>query len=503
MRASLLTKLLVVYVLPMTALIALMLFFGWSTVRGLLNDELGKRLASHAAAAAISQRAELLAMLAPGDDGNRTHRNAVARLAALQGATDALERLYIFTPQHQLLASTAEGDGPIGTPMPELGRDVGEIDWALSHRQPIASHVTFKGKDGRLYKSGYAPILNDQGEAMALVGVDASAESFTVLDRALVQLALFSALVGLLGLVAVSLLADRWIGRPIRRLARAVARIGRGDLKTEVSSGNRDEIGSLALGMDRMRDRLLARERELQMMLSGIAHEVRNPLGGIALFTGLLNEELSADPEARAYIEKIQRELSHLERLVDDFLNSAREPRLEKLPIDLRSLFEALSELMAPELCVKRQTLDILVAPDVEALLADETLLRRALLNLLRNASQAAPVGGHIELKAARHARKFILSVRDDGPGIPPEVEAQMLTPFFTTKEKGIGLGLPLVARFATAHGGALRLLPSDKGTHFAMELPQASMPRGCSDGCRVDARPASDVSEEAGVAVD
>lgn len=485
MRASLLTKLFAVYLAPLVALIAMMLLFGWSTVRNMLDGEIGERLADFAAAAATSQRAELLVMLTPGDDGNRTHRNALAKLEALKASSDSLARLYIFTPDRLLLASTSRDDGPIGTAMPELGRDQGEIDWALRHRQSIASRVTFEGRDGNLYKSGYAPVLSEQGEALAMVGVDASAESFSVLGRALIHLAMLSALIGLIGLIAVYVLGARWIVRPIRKLARAVSRIGRGDLTTEVPSGHRDELGLLASGMDRMRSRLLSREQELQMMLSGIAHEVRNPLGGIALFTGLLSEELAGDPDKQTCVEKIQRELGHLERLVDDFLNYAREPRLDRQPVALRALFEELAELMATELAGKRQTLKIELSAEVGGCArppfeADEALLRRALLNLLRNASQAAPEGGHIALGAMRRGKSIVLSVQDDGPGIAPEVEAQMLTPFFTTKEKGIGLGLSLVSRFVAAHGGSLRLCPSDQqGARFEIELPLTQEERG------------------------
>lgn len=479
MRASLLTKLFAVYLLPLGALLALVFLFGWGTVRGLLDEEIGERLADFAAAAATAQHAELIATLAPGDDGNRTHRNAIAKLEAFKDASDSLERLYIFTADHRLLASTSADDGPIGTPLLALGRDQGEIDQAFTERRALASRVTFQGRDGQLYKSGYAPILGADGASMAMIGVDASASVFSILDKTLGRLALVSGLIGLAGLVAVYILGARWIVRPIRQLARAVSRIGRGNLTTEVpSSHHRDELGLLASGMDRMRKRLLAREQEQQMMLSGIAHEVRNPLGGIALFTGLLREELSGDADKRACVDKIQRELGHLERLVDDFLNYARDPKLDRQPVALTALFDALAELMAPQLTQKRQHLTIELPETLRAgiqppLLADEALLRRALLNLLLNASQAAPESGHIRLSARQRGDIILLSVQDDGPGLTPDIEAQMLTPFFTTKEKGIGLGLALVSRFVTAHGGTLRLRPSDRGAHFEIALPR------------------------------
>lgn len=222
------------------------------------------------------------------------------------------------------------------------------------------------------------------------------------------------------------------------------------------------------------------------MMLSGIAHEVRNPLGGIALFAGLLSEELTGegDQDKRECVEKIQRELGHLERLVDDFLGYAREPRLEKAPIDIPRLYRDLADVLGPRLQEKKQTLEVVISPAVtksaaegRPLVADETTLHRALLNLLVNAVQAAPENGRIVLEAAVHRDKTLLSIRDDGPGIPPEIRPRLLTPFFTTKEKGIGLGLSLVARFAAAHGGTLNLLPSDKGAYFQIALPTSGTP--------------------------
>ena len=222
------------------------------------------------------------------------------------------------------------------------------------------------------------------------------------------------------------------------------------------------------------------------MMLSGIAHEVRNPLGGIALFAGLLSEELTGDgdKEKRECVEKIQRELGHLERLVDDFLGYAREPRLEKVPVDVPRLFRDVADVAGPRLQEKNQTLDVVISPAVtkstaegRPLMADETTLHRALLNLLINAGQAAPENGHIVLEASQRRDKTLLSVQDDGPGIPPEIRSKLLTPFFTTKEKGIGLGLSLVSRFAAAHGGTLNLLPSDKGAHFQIVLPTSGQP--------------------------
>lgn len=493
MNRSLLFKLFAAYLVPVMGMVAMLLSFGLVTLGGQLDEEVGKRLSDYAAAAATTQRVAFLSELAPGDDGNRTHHNAISRLLALKGASALVERVYVFDRNQRLVASSDPEDGVIGTPLSRVGRDQAELEQSMETRRPVASNFTFEGYDGRLYKSGYAPLLDGDGQVWGFVGVDASAESFRHLRRSYMRMTLGILLVALLGMLGFGLVGDRLLLRPIRRLRRAARRIQRGDLNREIALPSRDEMGQLAENMDQMREKLLSRQREMQMMLSGIAHEVRNPLGGIALFAGILSEELTGESEKdkRECVERIQRELGHLERLVDDFLNYARDPKINKAPIDVPRLFGDLAEILSPRLSEKRQKLEVRVAPEFSPKaegeerttpLADEAMLHRALLNLLINASQAAPEGGHLAMEATTHRGQTRFTVSDDGPGIPSEAFSQLLTPFYTTKEKGIGLGLSLVSRFATSHGGDLKLLPSEKGATFQISVPTAaSNPRSAT----------------------
>ena len=107
----------------------------------------------------------------------------------------------------------------------------------------------------------------------------------------------------------------------------------------------RDEVGQLAARLDEMRAALRARDERLQMMLAGIAHEVRNPLGGLELYAGLLREGLAGQPERLAEVARIEREIGYLKNVVTDFLEYARRPRPELAPLPLPELLNEVAEV--------------------------------------------------------------------------------------------------------------------------------------------------------------
>jgi signal transduction histidine kinase len=260
-----------------------------------------------------------------------------------------------------------------------------------------------------------------------------------------------------------------WLSRrmtgPLERLAAAAERIGAGDLLGKVAVETRDEIGALAGRLDDMRAALRARDERMQMMLAGIAHEVRNPLGGLELYAGLLREGLAAQPERLAEIARVEREIAYLKDVVTDFLDFARRPAPVVEEIPAAALLGEVAELCRPR--AHGPSLHVECAASLLAR-ADRAQLRRALLNLAKNAVAAAGPSGQVVL-AARvlgegGGHRIAWEVRDSGPGVPDEIRDKIFTPFFTTRERGTGLGLAFVQEIARDHGGAVAVDRAPEG---------------------------------------
>jgi signal transduction histidine kinase len=206
----------------------------------------------------------------------------------------------------------------------------------------------------------------------------------------------------------------------------------------------------------------------MQMMLAGIAHEVRNPLGGLELYAGLLRDALAEQPERLDEVRRIEREVGHLKAIVNEFLEFARRPEPRPETITLQPLFEEIRELAeapgGPTIAVD--------VPDGLSVRADPGQLRRALLNLARNAVTAAK-HGRVSLSARPEDGTVRIEVQDDGPGVPPDLREKIFTAFFTTREKGTGLGLAFVREIVRDHGSdvIVREAPGG-GSIFAFDLP-------------------------------
>jgi signal transduction histidine kinase len=449
---------------------ALALTLAQALLRRVLEAELGAQLVAVAQATAATLPSDRLVLLTPGDEQSRTYGHVLDRLKELQQATGAA-RITVVDPARKLLCSTEPGVR-VGDPMPELERDRLELS-AVARGQGAASAVLFAGRNGELYKSGYAPVKSDDGAVVAMVAVDGSAAFFAPLRALRLQLLA-------LGLLAAALLAVVFFAigtafsRPIYALVDAAGTIGKGDLATPVSLDRGDELGVLARSLDQMRGSLAARDRHLQMMLAGVAHEVRNPLGGMELYAGLLAEDLAAQPASLELLQKIRRELDYLKVLVDDFLDFSRERPLALERLDLDAFRAEVVELAQPFLDAKHLTLAAPPGPKDAWSLVDPAALRRVLLNLVKNAAEASPEKGTVTLALTREADALVLQVSDEGPGVPPEARTGLFEPFFTTKEKGTGLGLAFAQKLTEAHGGTLTLLDRAPGAHFRLTLKPA-----------------------------
>jgi signal transduction histidine kinase len=460
---KILGKLLFAFVVPTLVLFGLFGFLSVEAARRSLDDELGLRLTALAAAAATHVRAQYLLDMKPDEPPAPAYVYTQGELRSFARAT-GVERIAVFRPDLTSLCDTAT-DVPVGRPYHELELDRHELQRVFAG-EPAAS-LLFRGTDGRWYKAGYVPLRDKDGAVVAGLRVEAPAGYFEALGALRARLVGYGVALAA-AVVLASVLVAALLTRPLRRLAGAAERIGRGDLVAPVATGGTDEIGVLGRTLEEMRRALHARDERQAMMLAGIAHEVRNPLGGIELYAGILRDELAGDEEKRAHVARIERELRHLTAVVSEFLEYARRPPPELRPVELAPLLEEVAEL------VQTDGVTVATAGDARAR-ADRGQLRRALLNLARNAVQASPAGGRVTLAAARAGERARVDVTDAGPGIARADQDKIFAPFYTTKETGVGLGLAFVREIVADHGGTLEVASeAGRGTTFTVWLPWA-----------------------------
>ena len=219
----------------------------------------------------------------------------------------------------------------------------------------------------------------------------------------------------------------------------------------------------------------------IETLAAGVAHEVRNPLNSLQINVGILEQELlellpDRDAHVFAVLRKIAGEIKRLDDFVSEFLRFTRPPKLnvERLPV--RPLLTDLVAFITPECSKKGVALDVdLCGPDTAWV--DGFQLKQAILNLILNALQATPTGGHVVVRTSGDNRRLVVAVRDDGEGMSAETREKVFTPFFTTREEGTGLGLPLVRRIVEQHGGSVEISSTPgEGTTVTLVFPA---PRG------------------------
>lgn len=412
-----------------------------------LEEELDEKLINIAwAAAEVGFSADELLSLLPGDEQTTTFTAVQRKLRGLLRIVDAA---YIVRPDMTNLASSFSADvRPIGAYLYELDPYRPEITRA-SLAGEATSPLFRNEEEGRHYK--YAFVAIEGGPA--ILAVLGPANYMAPLEAFRRTIILGSLLAAIIGAFLAWFLATRVTG-PLERLGRVALRIQRGRMVEAVGEEPGAELGRLSRAMERMREGILHRDEQLRLMLAQVAHEIRNPLGGLELFASAAVE--TEDPKDRArFLEKVRSEIHALNRIIDDFLTFARPLRAETTLHDVRGPLQEAVELV--ELKVRGSGGELTVDLPDEALMAraDPEHVKRIVINLLRNASQA---GTHVTVRGENRRGEVVITVADDGPGVPRDIEGRIFEPFVTDKEQGAGLGLAIVKRLAESNMGRVEL---------------------------------------------
>jgi len=257
----------------------------------------------------------------------------------------------------------------------------------------------------------------------------------------------------------------------------------------DVSARMKQAYEQLAGEVSRLNDELALKNRELArrerlaalgQLAAGLAHEVRNPLGGIALYASMLDRDLADRPREVELARKIGGAVRSLDRLVSEILEFAQEDVLERQRATVGEILEPALESLAG--WTDGMAIEVEVAAGAAAveLWCDVQRMQRVVLNILINASQAMGERGRIEISARSREGAARIEIRDSGPGIAEDRLDKIFDPFFTTRASGTGLGLAIVHRIVEAHGGRVTVRnQATGGAAFAIELPD----RGAGDG--------------------
>lgn len=231
----------------------------------------------------------------------------------------------------------------------------------------------------------------------------------------------------------------------------------------------------------RKSDRLSA----LGTLAAGLAHEIKNPLGGIRGAAQLLEMELAEDDELRECTRVVIKEVQRVNRIVEELLDLSSPRSLNLVGVNLHKILAHIVFLQQQATEGKNIVFQRHLDPSIPAILADEGRVTQLFLNLVKNAVEAVGDFGVIEIssrivseysmtqKGERRSRMVAIEVSDNGPGMPRDVLENLFTPFYTTKERGTGLGLAICQKIVAEHRGMIRVESQEaKGTTFTIMLP-------------------------------
>lgn len=421
-------------------------FHYWQTEKS-LEEQLGNKLIANALLIASELNADLFTRLAPGDESSRTYRNFTGKLVEKKDLV-ALNRVYVFDRSFKSYLDTKPNIA-IGHVYTFLQFNEAEIADAAAGK-PTAS-VLFEGPDGNLYKTAFAPIYRE-GEPVAFIAVEASA-TFLAAVKQIETNILITTAIGILISIVIGFFLAKNITRPIYDLVGQAEKIGAGELQTRIFIRTQDEIGFLASTLEKMRENLVKKDTFFKTMLSGIAHELKNPISGIEIYANLLGETLKEQNLDQNAVNRILQELGFTKRIINDFIDFTNPTKAHPE-----------SCLIAP---VIEEALDVLHADRVEwdiridaslRVFADRVHLRQVAMNIIENSIQSVNGSGKVSIDSTKKNGLVQITVRDNGPGIDGRLLEKVFEPFFTTKESGSGLGLAIAKRLVEENKGFIEI---------------------------------------------
>ena len=295
--------------------------------------------------------------------------------------------------------------------------------------------------------------------------------------------------------ISLSLFLTRFVTTPIQDLMRTMERAERG-LEARVEVRSADDIGRLGEAFNSLLSKLERARRRVERyhyeqmkradrlasigeMAAGIAHEIKNPLAGIAGVIQVLKKDLPPGDQKRSVLEEVLSQVERMDKAVRNLLSFARPPEPKMTLVDINEVIGRLLDFLAPQFAKYAITSERKLASGIPWLSLDPDLMQQAFLNIALNAIQAMPEGGkftaetRVDSPAADVPGQVTVIFTDTGKGISPENVSKIFSPFFTTRQQGTGLGLSITQRIIEQHGGEINVASQQgKGASFTIIVP-------------------------------
>ncbi len=444
-------RVIVIFSVITTLLVILMARLAYISARNIYLRQLEEQTTRLSRIAAEQTDLRFLNFIEPGmrSPGIASYQSRLRQTAVRLGLSD----IFIFNLQGQVLINTSQlTDARAG-----LQIHLKEIRKLQPHKS--FHSLPFKGKDGQWYFWNYLRLNRNY-----FLGVRERSARLSELD----SLARLFWGIGILGVFLVVLsgwFIGRSIARPIDKLIAFSAEIGNGNMESRPPESVRGELTLLKDALLKMRSDLNAHEREKEEMLAQIAHELRNPLGGIALLAGLIKEDSSVNDTNKAYAETIARETEGLKHQISAYLHYSHPPQARPKPIDLQVFLNDIRKEF--ELRPEASHIHLNITVQNQFIEFDPSHLQQIIRNLLENSVNACGSKGTIEIRTSGQE----IAVHDNGPGIPEDVIDKIFDPFFTTNPDGTGLGLAICRRLCRENNAELLAVNNpDTGCNFIIK---------------------------------
>jgi signal transduction histidine kinase len=373
---------------------------------------------------------------------------------------------FIFDKDFDLIVETSSGGENINIQAALLLNNQ-EVNQLLPG-ESITSQP-FKGNDGQWYLWGYQRINDNY-----FLGIQESADRLAKVDQ-LSKIFIGIGILAILLTLFAGILLAHTLSSPINKLVKFSQALGSGAFDTPVPENSVGEIGILVNALDHMRQNLKRFHKEREEMLAQIAHEIKNPLGGIELLAGLVREDLQENKLDVDYAIKIQQEIANLKSQINGYLNFSGPVIAKPESIEIKKVIEETQHALKKQLSEKQINL---ILPDSNpSIKFDPNHLKQILINLISNSIEACARGGRISIHFTQKSDKWLFSITDDGRGIPEVNLTRIFEPFFTSSPNGTGLGLAVCRKLCQENNAEIIVHNNPgKGCTFSIEKQNSSL---------------------------